>query len=63
MVTRSSGYIDQLPISDTMKTVYKVIPAVLFINIVMGVYIYRAIRDPANYEILKNEPIRIKKDN
>lgn len=41
-----------------MKTVYKAAPAVLFINIVLGVYIYRVIQDPANYVILKNEPVR-----
>lgn len=62
MVMKLGPYVDTLPLSDTMKTVYKAGPAVFFINLVMAVYIYRAIRDPANYEILKNEPIRIKKD-
>ena len=49
MVLKLGPYVENMPVSDTMKTVYKVIPAVLLINVVMGVYIYRAIKDPANY--------------
>jgi len=49
MVIKLGPYVENMPVSDTMKTVYKVIPAVLLINVVMGVYIYRAIKDPANY--------------
>ena len=49
MVMKLGPYVDNMPLSGTMKTVYKVVPAILFINLVMAVYIYRAIRDPANY--------------
>ena len=49
MVMKLGPYIDSMPLSSTMNTVYKVVPAVLFINFVMALYIYRTIRDPANY--------------
>ena len=38
-------------ISETAKTMLKVLPAVLVINIVIGVYVVRAIRDPENYVV------------
>ena len=62
MVMKLGPYVDSMPVSDTTKSFYKALPAVFFINLVIGVYIYRVIMDPANYEILKNEPIRMKKD-
>ena len=49
MVIKLGPYIDRMALTDTMKTVYRVVPALFFINIVLGVYIYRVIRDPINY--------------
>lgn len=34
-----------------MKVVIAVGPAVVFINIVMGIYVYKAMKDPLNYEV------------
>lgn len=41
---------DRTDISELMKVVIAVGPAVVFINIVMGIYTYKAIKDPLNYQ-------------
>lgn len=53
MVKLLGPYVETLAISNTMKTVYQAAPAILFINIVIGVYIYRVVKDPANYAVLR----------
>lgn len=47
MVLGTRSYLEnQTGYSELEKTAYTVIPAVVFINIVMGIYIYKAIKDP-----------------
>ena len=41
---------DKTEYSELEKTAYTVVPSVVFINIVMGIYIYKAIKDPENYK-------------
>lgn len=41
--------VDAMNISETMKTMLKVLPAILVINIAIGIYIIKAIKDPENY--------------
>ena len=41
---------DRTDISELMKVVIAVGPSVVFINIVMAIYTYKAIKDPLNYE-------------
>ena len=48
---------DDPNISELNKVIIAIGPALLFINIVIGVYIYKAIKDPENYKA--DEPIKI----
>lgn len=52
--------VDALNVSQTAKTMLKVIPAVLVINIAIGVYIIKAIKDPDNYIMFRGN---MKKEN
>ena len=45
-------------LSELEKVAYSVIPGVLFMNVVIGVYIYRVVKDPENYK--KDPPLVIK---
>lgn len=59
MVLSTRAYLqDDTTMSETMKTVYTVVPAVIFINIVMGIYVYKVIKDPENYK--KDPPLVIR---
>lgn len=49
---------DDPSISELMKVVIAVGPAVAFINIVMCAYAVRAMRDPINYQV--DPPLKIK---
>lgn len=44
-------------ISELNKVIIAIAPSVVFINVVMGVYVYRAIKDPENYQ--RDEPVRM----
>jgi len=44
--------------SDLEKTAYMVVPAVVWMNVTMGFYVYRVIKDPENYK--KDPPIVVK---
>ena len=58
-VAVANSYVkDRTDLGETMKIVYVVAPAVIFMNIVMGVYIYKAVKDPENYKV--DPPIKIK---
>ena len=51
--------VEKLELSETAKTMLKVLPAILVINIAIGVYIIKAIKDPDNYVVFKKN----KKEN
>lgn len=44
--------------SELTKVLIAVVPAVVWINGVMGYYVWRAIRDPENYRV--DPPLKIK---
>jgi hypothetical protein len=48
--------------SELEKVAYTVVPTVIYMNIVIGIYIYKVLKDPENYK--KDPPlvIRAKKD-
>lgn len=48
--------------SELEKVAYSVVPMIIYMNIVIGIYIYRVLNDPENYK--KDPPlvIRRKKD-
>ena len=56
-----NDHVERLSISETAKTALKVVPALFVINIAIGIYIIKAIRDPANYLKFK-EPLKSKKE-
>jgi hypothetical protein len=45
-------------LSELEKVAYPVIPVVIYMNIVIGVYVYKVIKDPENYK--KDPPLVIK---
>ncbi len=47
LVVSSNYYIsNNQNVSELFKVIFSVVPSVLFINIVIGVYIYKAFKDP-----------------
>ena len=42
--------------SEVDKIVFSVAPSLILINVVIGIYIYKAIKDPENYKI--DEPLK-----
>ena len=58
-VAVANSYVkERTDISELMKIVLVVGPALVFINIVIGIYIYKAIKDPENYKV--DPPIKLK---
>ena len=53
---------DASDMSELEKVAYSVVPMIIYMNIVIGIYIYRVLNDPENYK--KDPPlvIRRKKD-
>ena len=59
LVLASQSYLEDYEgLSEVEKTAYSVVPSVVFINVVIGVYIYRVVTDPENYK--KDPPFVIK---
>ncbi len=56
MVVAARIYLqDNQNISETNKTILMAAPAVIFMNIVMGIYVYNSTKDPTNYSSKKIE--------
>lgn len=53
---------DATGLSELEKVAYPVVPIVIYMNIVIGIYVYKVIKDPENYK--KDPPlvIRAKKE-
>ena len=49
---------DHPDLGETMKIVIAVGPALVFMNLMIGIYIYKAIHDPENYTV--DPPMKIK---
>lgn len=49
---------ERTDLSELEKTAYTVVPSLVLINIVIGVYIYRVIKDPENYK--RDPPVVLK---
>ena len=63
VVVGSNEYFkDASDMSELEKVAYSVVPMIIYMNTVIGIYIYRVLNDPENYK--KDPPlvIRRKKD-
>jgi hypothetical protein len=49
---------DAVGLSELEKVAYSVVPTIIFMNIVIGVYIYKVVKDPENYK--KDPPLVMK---
>ena len=58
-VAAANSYVKDHPeLSELMKVAVVVGPTVLYMNVVMGIYVYKAIRDPENYRV--DPPVRVR---
>jgi hypothetical protein len=49
---------DARDMSELEKVAYSVVPMIIYMNIVIGIYIYRVLNDPENYK--KDPPLVIR---
>ena len=58
MVLGTHFYLKEAPgYTEMERTVYTVVPSLVWMNIVIGIYIYKVIKDPENYK--KDPPLRV----